>query len=138
MRVTITCDPPLLTEVVSLALSRIAGIELTGPDERPGEVLVASSSTDWQSRRSPRTILLDEASTLPALVQTLTAWVSQRDSGDYTLLQTSSKPHNSHASMNRSAGKAKPSSAKSPEIILFPVIDGIKDVRGTGMGRTGD
>ena len=114
MRVLINCDPPLLTEVVSLALSRIEGIEITRADDRAEDVLVASSSTDWQQRRSPKTILLDQASTLPALVETIRAWVSQEQGEDYTLLQSSSDQHNSHAYMNGPARKAKPRSVSQP------------------------
>ncbi len=137
VRVQIVCDPPLLTEVVSLAVSRIEGVEITRPEDRAPDVLVASTSTDWESRHSPRTILLDEASTLPALVETLTAWVSHGEGEDYTLLRSSSTEHNSGASMNRPAGKAKPLSVETPEFIRIPVLDGVNDARGTDVGGRG-
>ena len=138
MRVVITCEPPLLTEVVSLALSRINGIEITRPDASGMDVLVASSSTDWQARRSPKTILLDEASTLPALVDTLTAWVSHEEGEDYSLSVSGCSTDNPHAPMSRSVRNAKHRSVQTPEFILIPVIEGTSDTRGTDVGRVGE
>lgn len=71
MRVRVVCDPPLLTEVVELALSRIDGVEL---------------ARDTSAATQPdRTITLDDATELPRLVEEVTAWVFQSNSGEFTL-----------------------------------------------------
>lgn len=81
MRVMVACDPPLLSEVVTLALSRIDGVELAG--SAVPDVLVTS---DRAAAAAARTIVLDDRAQLADLVDRLSAWVSQSQGNDFPLL----------------------------------------------------
>ena len=94
MRVRVVCDPPLLTEVVELALSRIDGVEL---------------ARDTSAATQPdRTITLDDTTELPRLVEEVTAWVFQSNSGEFTLCVNGRPGDHVATSGNRVVAKAKP------------------------------
>lgn len=81
MRVMVACDPPLLSEVVTLALSRIDGVELAG--SATPDVLVTS---DRAAAAVARTIVIDDSAQLADLVDQLSAWVFQSRANDFPLL----------------------------------------------------
>ena len=81
MRVMVACDPPLLSEVVTLALSRIDGVELAGSTSP--DVLITSRNP---VPAAPRTIVIDDIAELASLVDQLSAWVSQSQANDFPLV----------------------------------------------------
>lgn len=82
MRVMVACDPPLLSEVVTLALSRIDGVEFAG--SAAPDVLVTSPGSP---QTAAKTIIVDSAAELRSIVDQLSAWISQSRAGDYPLLK---------------------------------------------------
>ena len=93
MRVRVDCEPPLLAEVVELALSRIHGVELARD---------ATAST-----QPDRTITLDEATELRRLVEEVTAWVFQPNSREFTLYVNGRPGDHLATSSDRLVAKAK-------------------------------
>ncbi len=116
VRVLVSCDPPLLTEVVSLAVSRIDGVELVTPD---------GATPD-------RVLILSGANTLAELAETISAWISQAKREDYTLYALITTGDNA-AAMASTAGEPKPLSDRSTAFIRSNVI---QNTRGRTGGRS--
>lgn len=109
MRVMVACDPPLLSEVVTLALSRIDGVEFAS--SAAPDVLVTS---DRAAATTARTILIDDSAQLADLVSQLSAWVFQSQANGFPLLMQTAAG-DTDAGKPRNRGSTEPPARENPK-----------------------
>ena len=99
VRVRVACDPPILGEVVRLAIGAVPGVEL---DDRLADLVVSTTGT-----ADGRTILVDGEGSLPQVIDALNALISQGRASDTPLGFNIVQLHTADRGSNKFTGGAR-------------------------------